>query len=394
MFNIFKFDSCIVCGECFYRCPYLKLDREEAVLEKKKLLEGKESSVLRQCVSCYACNAFCPRDCHPYELILKRWFENYQEKGLPIRAEYLLPSSMPNFRTDLVQGMEEREQELVKKWQETKPEGEVVLYPGCNGLALPHLLDASFLEEIPIAGTWDLCCGEMHFRMGLFDQVKRTAGKLTEYYRDKKIGTMLFQCPACLNMFSNILPNQFGARFDFEKKYLGTYLLEKMEVGQIRPEKKLNKKVTVHDSCHARVMNGDILDDLRLLLEKCGAEVVEMELTRVKGFCCGAAAGAKRYNPFDILSTAAGVLKESKKTDASELAIYCGGCQLTLNMCRLFLPSRQPVRHMLEYVKESCGEGSYNPTRKRCVQMMLNILFKCFPKYLSARRFWISGSTR
>lgn len=73
-----------------------------------------------------------------------------------------------------------------------------------------------------------------------------------------------------------------------------------------------------------------------------------------------------------------------------ELALHCGGCQLTLNLCRLLIFSRQPVRHMLEYVKESRGEEDYNPTKKRCVQMLLNILVKCFPKYLSSRRFWIS----
>ncbi len=369
----------------------MKLDREEAVAEKRKLLEGKESPVLRQCVSCYACNCFCPHDCHPYELILEKWYEWYREKGLPIRAKYLMPYSRPNFRTDLVRSMEKREQELVKKWQETRPEGELVIYPGCNSLALPYLLEVSFLRGIPVAGAWDLCCGEMHFRMGLYDEAKRTADMLTEYYRDKKIGTMLFNCPACLNMFANVLPDQFGARFDFETKYLGTYLLEQIEAGRIYPVKKIDKKVAVHDSCHARVMSEEVMSVNRRLLEQCGMEIVEMELNREKGLCCGAAAGAKRHSLFDILFAAARALKQGKKAGASEIALYCGGCQLTLNLCRLLIPSGQPPRHVLEYVKESCGEGDYNPIKERCIRMLFNILIKCFPKYLSGRRFWVSG---
>lgn len=362
-------------------------------MEKKKLLEGEKSRVLDQCISCYACNAFCPHDCHPYELILFKRFNRYREKGLPVRAEYLMPSSESNFRTDLVPKMSGRERELINKWQETPPEGELVLYPGCNILALPHLLDASFMEGITIAGGWELCCGEMYFRMGLLDEVKRRAGKLTEYYRDKKIGTMLFSCTACLNMFANVLPHQFGARFKFETKYLGTYLLEQVEAGRIRLETKIDKTVTVHDSCHARILGADVMDDSRRLLEKGGARIVEMELNREEGLCCGAAAGGKRYNPFDILFASARALKEGRKAGTEEIALYCGGCQLAFSLCGLIIPSRPPVRHMLEYVKVACGEEGSSPARTRAAEMLFNILAKLFPTYLSSRRFWIADQS-
>ncbi len=305
-----------------------------------------------------------------------------------------MPTLQPNFRSDLVQGLDMREKELLEKWRQTPPEGELVLYPGCNSLALPHLLDASFMNGISVSGSWDLCCGEMYYRMGLFDQVMRRAEELTDYYRDKKIGTMLFNCPACLNMFRNVLPDQFGARFNFRTAYLETYLLEQIEDGNIRPINKIGKTVTIHDSCQGRILGREVMSANRRLLEQCGIAIVEMEHSGEDGLCCGAAAGANRHNPFDILSSASRALKEGEKVmkqGAVELALYCGGCQLTLCASRFIVPTRQPVRHVLEYVKEACGEGSHNPTKKRCVQMLLNILVKCFPKYLSSRRFWISN---
>lgn len=300
-----------------------------------------------------------------------------------------MPSSQSNFRTDLYQTMSLKEQALVRKWQQTPPEGELVLYPGCNILALPYLLDASFMEEITVAGSWDLCCGEMYLRMGLFDAVERRAEKLTAFYRDKKIGTMLFSCPACLHMFSKVLPGQFGARFDFKTMYLGTYLWQQVKAKKIRIQNKLSRTVTIHDSCHARVMGSDVINDSRLLLQECGLELLEMEPGRKEGLCCGAAAGARRHNPFDILFTAVGALREGKKTRAEEIALYCGGCQLALNLARLLYFSRQPVRHLLEYLQEACCEGNYRPVKKRSLVMLLNILFKCFPRYFSSRRFWI-----
>ena len=42
---------------------------------------------------------------------------------------------------------------------------------------------------------------------------------------------MLFVCPACMNMFRNVLPGQFGAEFDFDTTYIGTYLLDKVRSG-------------------------------------------------------------------------------------------------------------------------------------------------------------------
>ena len=142
-FDFFRYDDCDLCGDCLVRCQYMDLTREEAVEEMQRLIEGRPTqTVHRKCISCYACNAFCPHDCHPYELILKTWYRRYLDRGLPVRASYLMPASSPNFRTDIVKNMTSREKELLRKWRETPPQGEVVLYPGCSVLTLPHLVDA------------------------------------------------------------------------------------------------------------------------------------------------------------------------------------------------------------------------------------------------------------
>jgi len=266
-----------------------------------------------------------------------------------VRASYLMPSSFPNFRTDVIKNMTPREREMLELWRNTPPEGELVLYPGCNLLTLPHLVDAKFMEGITISGDWDLCCGEMFFRMGLYDAVERTAKKLTEYYKGRDIGKMLFICPAGMNMFRNVLPNQFGAEFSFETEYLGTHLLKKMrESGQ--PAKPLGRKVTVHDSCHARILGGEVMQSSRDLFEWMGLEIKEMKHNRLEGYCCGAAAGCNRYSPVDIVFNAIRELWEARKTGAQDIALYCTGCHVTLTLCSWLFPTMQPVRHILEYL--------------------------------------------
>ncbi|MFX1256209.1 MAG: (Fe-S)-binding protein, partial [Promethearchaeota archaeon] len=72
MFSL-KFDEevCLTCPtfDCLVRCQYMDIDRDTAKIEIKKMLNGEESFVLHQCVTCYACEEYCKRGNHPFYLI-------------------------------------------------------------------------------------------------------------------------------------------------------------------------------------------------------------------------------------------------------------------------------------------------------------------------------------
>lgn len=59
--------------------------------------------------------------------------------------------------------------------------------------------------------------------------------------------------------------------------------------GRLKYTKKLDKKVTYHDSCCLGRYAG-IYDEPRQVLESLGAELVEMEDTRQYALCCGGCA--------------------------------------------------------------------------------------------------------
>jgi len=389
-FDFFRYEDCDLCGDCLVRCRYMHLSRAEAVEEMKRLIAGEPTrTVHRKCISCYACDAFCPRDCRPYELITSTWNERYREWGLPLRASYLMPASSPNFRSDMVRTMEPWEQELLRTWKDTPPEGEFVLYPGCNALALPHLLYGPHMGGVVVSGDFDLCCGEMYFRMGLFDVVERVAEKLTAHYRGRDIGTMLFVCPAGLNLFRNVLPGLFGAEFSFNTRFLGEYLLEKVEAGELEIKKRFGRSIAVHDSCHGRILGEEITGSARRLYGLMGLQMREMVTEITEGLCCGMAAGCNRYQPLDMYLATVKELRAGQKTGADELATYCGGCHLTLSMMRWLYPTRQPVRHMLEYLKEAMGEEPYHPAPRRTLRMLGNVGVNALPQLLSRKTYRI-----
>ena len=73
---------CDRCGDCLVRCLYVDYDKQRAVLEIDELIAGREAPILSACVTCFACNEYCPTDARPFDLILERQ-EQFGSLGIP-----------------------------------------------------------------------------------------------------------------------------------------------------------------------------------------------------------------------------------------------------------------------------------------------------------------------
>ena len=383
---LFRPERCTRCGECFTRCPYLDLTRAEAVREIERLLAGEPTrSVMQKCISCYSCDAFCPEGARPYGLILERWARRYRERGLPARASYMLPYQQPNYREDLAPEMSAREHELLAQWRRA-PEAAEMLYPGCNLLTLPGLWDLPALRELPVSGDWSLCCGEPFFRLGAFEVVERIAQGLTRYYAGKKIRKLVFLCPACLNMFRTVLPESFGAKFEFECEYFGTWLWRRLEAGAIAIPRPLCWTVAIHDSCQGRILGDEVMEQTRALYRRLGLSLLNPKRHHQDGICCGIAAGCNRQMPQDIVAVGRRALGEGAATGCAEMAVYCTGCYLHLGIIQHLARTRQKLVHTLEFLAEAAGERVERVLEARTRKMLANIILKPLPKLLSSRR--------
>ena len=63
--------KCDLCGDCLVKCRYVDYDRDKAVAEISLLMEGKEADILNACITCIACNDYCPTGADPSNLIFK-----------------------------------------------------------------------------------------------------------------------------------------------------------------------------------------------------------------------------------------------------------------------------------------------------------------------------------
>jgi Fe-S oxidoreductase len=393
----FDRERCTLCGECFHRCPVMHLPLERAKEEMERLLAGQSSPVLRTCTSCLACNLICPEDCRPANLILDRWHQAYLREGLPVRAAYFLPHARPNFRTDIVARLPADDGETVARWREDAPAREF-LYSGCNLITTPYLTRSRLFEGVEIRGGLDYCCGEMLFRMGLYEAVEQVARRLSHWFRRLGAERVYLVCTAGLNMLRNVLP-QFGA--DFSNIQFLPYLqvvLDGLEGGDYGPARSLDLAVTVQDSCHTRVVEPGYAELPRRVLETLGVQVREAPHQRNQQLCCGIAGGfshASAYHPLDLLRSARATSRDHRREPAGATCVYCSGCLEMMSVARFADPNRRPVYHLLELVQMAIGE---TPSRRRegperqdalALQFILGTVRRQFPRLLSRERFWL-----
>ncbi|MEJ2210879.1 MAG: (Fe-S)-binding protein, partial [Anaerolineae bacterium] len=338
--------ACTACGLCLEQCPVMALPPDRARREIQRLLAGGDSPALRACTSCGACNLVCPHDCRPANLFLDRWHQDYLARGLPARAAYFLPHSRPNFRTDIVAHLPADERAVVARWRRAagdpaaRPAREF-LFSGCNLVTAPYLTFSRLFDGVDIRGGLDYCCGEMLFRMGLYEPLADVA---------RRLGHSQFADPQYPISNIQFLP------------YLGV-ILDRLQSGDLGPIHPLNLTVTVQDSCHARYLpaaGGDEFADLpRRLLAAIGVQVEEAPHSRDDGLCCGIAGGfshASAYHPADLLLSARATSRDQRRTPAGATCVYCAGCLEMMSVARLPDPNRRPVYHLLELVQMALGE--------------------------------------
>ncbi|MFX0026483.1 MAG: hypothetical protein ACFE8M_08695, partial [Candidatus Hermodarchaeota archaeon] len=71
---MFDNSHCAECGnvDCLMRCHYIDFSsKDEARQEMSKMINGEESRVLSDCVTCFACDEYCPYESHPFDLIIE-----------------------------------------------------------------------------------------------------------------------------------------------------------------------------------------------------------------------------------------------------------------------------------------------------------------------------------
>jgi dimethylglycine catabolism B len=337
--------TCIQCGTCAGTCPYGEYmeyppRRMIAMLRAGLIEKVLTSESLLNCVACYACMAKCPRDIRLTEVLLPLMKEQTLLRMPEMPAE--LQKALQNtLRYGNPMGESSRKRAAWVKTAgtpvpilgEIRRPVDVLWFVECYtsfyprgqsvGRATARLLNALGVD-FAILGNEEKCageCGRLTWEPGLFET-------LTDYnmavFHKYQFNRLVTSCPHSLNAFQNRY-RSFG--FHWPMAHTASFLHGSLDKLKPMLTRKLNYKVTYHDSCCLGRQN-EIYDPPRQLLQAIpGVKLVEMTHNRVNAMCCGGGGGGMwldtYYKSKDQERLSDRRVKEAIASGADVLAVAC-----------------------------------------------------------------------
>ena len=390
--------ACAVCGRCTDSCPanisgkilspmHIVENLKEHLIETGPgVLRGQDEQdsrpllerwipeeALWDCLTCGACVEECPVGVEHIDSIvdMRRHLVMDQAKMPETAMNALLSMEQRGHpwrgttytRTDWAEG-------LSIKILAEHPESEVLFWVGCTaaleqrsqGIARAM---ASVLKhagvDFAILGTEEMCTGDPARRMGneyLYQTLAQQNIETFSRYNVKKIVTI---CPHCFNTIKNEYPHLGG---EYEVLHYSEFVAQLIDEGKIKPVVTVEATVAYHDSCYLGRHNG-VYDPPRSIASAIpGVELVEMERSRERGFCCGAGGGhmwieESRGQRVNHVRT-----DQFLETKADTVGVSCPFClqMFEEGIGAKELQNEKQARDLLEILDESLGnsENSLN----------------------------------
>ena len=212
--------------------------------------------------------------------------------------------------------------------------GNVLYYPGCMMKFVTKEQNEKYKKILKKIGIdfielkeLEVCCGSPVSAAGYFEDAKKLAEKNFKVFKEHSVKKIITPCPACFRTFSQEYQKIFE-NWNIRVEHITQTLAKAVEEGKLKMKEK-NVKVTFHDPCHlGRYCR--IYDEPRKIINKSGAEIVEMEMAREQALCCGGGGGARANYPELAKEMAKERIRQAEKTRAEILVTSCPLCFLQL----------------------------------------------------------------
>ncbi len=316
--------KCDLCGDCLVKCRYVDYDKDRAVAEIKLLMEGKEADILSKCITCIACNDYCPTEADPSNLIFKM-----QEKtgtcpivvtGKPVLDEMAKGLEGRGEPSQLIQG---------------DPDKPVLAF---DSFEFSHFPEGT-LESLLFKGMTVVRGGEY---MSLVGCVHMGGESFVEKYVQKVIDKLASLGKEIVYLhnegftLAHLRAREYGITVPFKYMHLFEYLRNYLRDHQSSITK-LGKKVAYHANCATRWLpeQDAFLDEI---FELIGVERPPRQYERLNAVCCtGPIIHTNRELAIDIQEKN---VKDAIECGADALITICPICDAVMRRptSRLGLP--------------------------------------------------------
>ena len=326
---MFDRSKCDLCGECLVKCQYVDFNLEKAKEEIDKLIKGEPASIIKECITCVACNQYCEKGANPFDLINQR----QEETGLfPVSDRALeMFSAADIMPTEVISG------------QPGKP----VMSLCTMGDLIPGLFEGQLFEGMTFLKGGEYFCKIGWVHAGKVSPVRDGAQAVVDKLAETNAKEIIFYHDDCYAMMATKV-KEYGIDLPFKPIHIIGYLLSylKDHKDQI---KKLNMKIAYQQPCASRYTpwKDEWLDELFHLI---GVERVKRKYDRMNALCCASTIVATDYERASSIKNRN--IKDALDAGAEAMIFLCPICFLSLrrrareaglktipisNLCRLAL---------------------------------------------------------
>jgi Fe-S oxidoreductase len=310
---MFHEDRCDFCGECLARCYYLDFDKESGAKAFERLVKGEDSKWLYDCVTCIACNEYCPTDARPFDLIIQKIEELGDFTDPELKAKMA-----GRFASD-------GEPRPVEK----KP---TVMSACVIGGNMPWAIEGQLFDDVTLLKGRHYFCNVLFAHMGdesiMRDRMQTMVDNLALSGADE----IVFIHDDCYAAVKGMAP-EYGIELPFRPVHFFEYLRDYLRDHQDKITK-LNMKVAYQRPCASRYSpeKEHFLDEI---FELIGVERVQRKYDGINAICCGVEVAGPNLKLFprgkDFAPFREKNIKDAKDHEAEAMVYLCPMCFATLN---------------------------------------------------------------
>ena len=313
-------DLCAACGtnDCLVKCQHMDMDQDTARAEIMKLCSGESSFILKDCVTCYACEEYCPNGNHPFYLIVQK------------QEEFnMLPLPDPLIKSGVQLGIPFRGEPAIEEIQ--GPALNMGVFSPLIARIQGRLFEGLTIMSHDPRKMFHYFCQLMYLHYGRTSVINERLPGIIQTIAAHKAREIVHFHDECYGTYTSYAP-AFGIDVPFKSIHLFEFLYNRLLklTDDIRP---LGYKVAYQRPCSSR-LSPDKHSFVAKIFDLIGVEAVDREYVDGNAMCCGATVlgqkkeGSRKY----CAEIQKKNIDDMKKAGAQVCVFNCPACMQTIGM--------------------------------------------------------------
>lgn len=334
---MFHAERCDECGDCLTQCQYVAYTREQARCEIGALKKGNAAGILSQCITCMACNEYCPRGANPYDLIVRIQEEKHIRLVPREKVEFIerTLASVPN---EIIEGDPDRPALNLCVMEHAFP---------------PHMTDGRLFDGLTTVKGGDYFSRIVYLHTGGESMVRKHAQRYVDNLACLNRREIIFIHDDCYTMAAKKAP-EYGITVPFRPVSIVEYMVNYLHKNS-HAITKLGKRIAYQRPCISRY-TPEMEHLLDVFFELAGVERIARKYDRRDALCCGI--GLRETDPERATCILEKNMHDAENCGAEAMVFSCPSCYSFMsspceergiapvfitNLCRMALGELPPI---------------------------------------------------